>query len=65
MNAIKRIVGEAIVNHSVTGIREGTDAHQDVEHLLRGVVVFGVNERVDVRQVRLRILLDQRRIAVA
>src|SRR6185436_16205979 len=65
VNAVTRVVGEPVVDHTVAGLRERPDVDDDVEHLLARIVVLGADERVDVGQVGLRVLLDERRVAVA
>src|SRR5262249_50668614 len=65
VNAVARVFGEPVVDHAVTGLRERAHVDDDVEDLLARIVVLGPDERIDVGQVRLRILLDQRSVAVA
>jgi hypothetical protein len=65
VDAVAGVVGESIVDHAVARLRERPNVDDDVEHLLVRVVVLGAHERVDVGEVRLRVLLDERRVAVA
>src|SRR5262249_61366936 len=65
VDAVAGVVGEPVVDDAVARLRERPDVDDDIEHLLAGIVVPGSDERVDVGQVRLRILLDEGRVAVA
>ena len=67
MNAVKRVVRKLLVDHAVARLRKRTDAYENVEHWCgtpERVVTFA-DERVNIRQVGLRIELDQRSVAVA
>ena len=63
VNGVQGVRRERIIFATVARIAERMDAHFGVEYQF--AVRSIIDERVNVRQIRLRIELDQRRVAVA
>ena len=65
MERVSSVWRESVVDEPVSWFGEWADACDDVEDFDGIVVVLGSDERVDIGEVGLGVLLDQWRVAVA
>ena len=65
VDAVPRIVREPIIRHSVPRLAERMHVHHHIQDFLAWIIVFPADKCINVGDVRLRIVLDQRRVTVA
>ena len=65
VDAIAGIIGKTVVDDAIPWLGERAHMHNNVEHLLRRIIVLFPNEGIDVSDVGLGILLDEWGVAVA